>query len=202
MGDSSARLFARKVGLSEGAIRSYLSGDTYPTLDRLEQIAQAAGASSMWLAFGQNQPAQRLADESDIYSYIPLYDAVCSAGNGSWSDNSRVLTHLAFTTYSLRKQGLAATNLSAIRVDGDSMEGVLSDGDTVLIDHSRSVLQGETVYVIRLDDHLYVKRLQRQADGGISIISANPAYQVMSVPKDSIDELEIIGRVVWAGGWL
>ncbi|WP_448646757.1 XRE family transcriptional regulator [Pseudomonas mohnii] len=201
MGTRAARVFARESGLSEGAIRSYLSGETYPTLDRLEQIAQAAGVSAMWLAFGEEQQVERVI-EDDKYSYVPLYDARCSAGYGSWAEGTRVLTLLAFTTYSLRKQGLEPSRLSAIRVDGDSMEGLLSDGDTVLIDHGRNTLEGEAVYVIRLDDHLYAKRLQRQIGGGVAVISTNPAYQTMTVAKESLNDLEIIGRVVWAGGWM
>ncbi|MCB2251672.1 helix-turn-helix domain-containing protein [Pseudomonas chlororaphis] len=201
MGTRAARVFSRESGLSEGAIRSYLSGETYPTLDRLEQIAKAAGVSAMWLAFGEEQRTQHVI-EDDKYSYVPLYDARCSAGHGSWSEGARVLTHLAFTTYSLRKQGLEPARLSAIRVDGDSMEGLLSDGDTVLIDHGRNTLEGEAVYVIRLDDHLYAKRLQRQIGGGVAVISTNPAYQTMTVAKENLNDLEIIGRVVWAGGWV
>ncbi|WP_454840962.1 XRE family transcriptional regulator [Pseudomonas hormoni] len=201
MGARAARVFARDSGLSEGAIRSYLSGETYPTLDRLEQISQAAGVSAMWLAFGVEQQVQHVI-EDEKYSYVPLYDARCSAGHGSWSEGARVLTHLAFTTYSLRKQGLEPSRLSAIRVDGDSMEGLVSDGDTVLIDHGRNTLEGEAVYVIRLDDHLYAKRLQRQVGGGVAVISTNPAYQTMNVAKESLNDLEIIGRVVWSGGWM
>lgn len=200
MGARAARVFARDASLSEGAIRSYLSGETYPTLDRLEQIAQAAGVSAVWLAFGEEQ--KPLVIEDDKYSYVPLYDARCSAGHGAWTEGARILTRLAFTTYSLRKQGLEPSKLSAIRVDGDSMEGLLSDGDTVLIDHSRNSLEGEAVYVIRLDDHLYAKRLQRQIGGGVAVISANTAYQTMTVTRENLNDLEIVGRVVWAGGWI
>lgn len=205
MGSTGGRAFARKCGLSEGAIRSYLSGDTYPTLDRLEQIAAAVGVSAVWLAFGESSqpkaaPLEAIDDEQ--YALIPLYDARCSAGHGSWNEGCTVLTHLAFTRYSLRKKGLEAAQLSAIRVDGDSMEGLLKDGDTVLLDHRRNALEGEAVYVIRLDDHLYAKRLQRQFDGSVHIISQNKAYQVMVVPRERLGELEIIGRVVWSAGWM
>ncbi|MCY1372485.1 hypothetical protein D9M69_596920 [compost metagenome] len=89
-----------------------------------------------------------------------------------------------------------------MQLDGDSNEPVLADGDTVMIDHSRNTMEGEGFYVILLDDHLYAKRLQRQFDGSIHIISENKAYQVMVVPRDRLEELQIIGRAVWAGGWL
>lgn len=140
--------------------------------------------------------------DDDHYAMVPLYDARCSAGHGAWNEGCTVLTHLAFTRYSLRKKGLESAQLSAIRVDGDSMEGLLKDGDTVLLDHRRNALEGEAVYVIRLDDHLYAKRLQRQFDGSVHIISQNKAYQVMVVPRERLGELEIIGRVVWSAGWM
>nr|WP_240894197.1 S24 family peptidase [Halomonas alimentaria] len=142
-------------------------------------------------------------DHLDIedYALVPLYDAQCSAGDGAWNENCQVLTHLAFTRHSLRKQGLTPEHLSAIRVDGDSMEPVLEAGDTVLIDHTRTTIEGEGIYIIRLDHHLYAKRLQRSFDG-VAVISENPAYREIQVPRDRLDELEIIGRAVWAAGWL
>lgn len=192
-----ARAFARTCNLSEGAIRSYLSGETFPTLDRLAQIAQATKVDLQWLAFGSNTQVQ-----DDDYAYIPLYDARCSAGSGAWNERSRVLVNLSFTRYSLRKQGLTPANLACLRVDGDSMTGLLEDGDTVMIDQGRNTLEGEGVYVLLLDDHLFAKRLQRQFDGSVLIISHNKAYKEMTVPRERLDELHIIGRVVWAGGWM
>ncbi|WP_256930768.1 helix-turn-helix domain-containing protein [Pseudomonas sp. ABC1] len=55
IGSNSLRGFSRECKLSEATLRSYLSGETYPTLDRLEQIAEAAGMSPITLAFGSNQ---------------------------------------------------------------------------------------------------------------------------------------------------
>lgn len=52
LGGKSIRGFARECGLSEGVLRSYLRGDTFPTLDRLEAISSAAGVSATWLATG------------------------------------------------------------------------------------------------------------------------------------------------------
>ncbi|MDA8483626.1 c repressor [Pseudomonas resinovorans] len=200
MTNTGARAFARNCGLSEGAIRSYLSGETFPTLDRLAQIAHANKVDPMWLAFGA--PALTQVREDEDYAYIPLYDARCSAGNGTWNERSRVLVNLSFTCYSLRKKGLTPSELACLRVDGDSMTGLLEDGDTVMIDQRRNTLEGEGIYVVLLDEHLYAKRLQRQFDGSVLIISHNKEYKEMTVPKDRLAELHIVGRVVWAGGWM
>ncbi|KMQ73752.1 S24 family peptidase [Marinobacter subterrani] len=205
MGSDSARVFARKCRLSEGAIRSYLSGETFPTLDRLAMIASAADVGADWLAFGfSKEELKREVPQPagmEDYAFVPLYDAQCSAGDGAWNEHSRVLTHLSFTRYSLRKKGLTPEQLSAIRIDGDSMEPVLHSGDTVLIDHTRTTIEGEGIYVLRLDDHLYAKRLQRNFDG-VVIISENKQYQPVTVPRDRLNELEVIGRAVWSAGWL
>jgi len=198
----SLRGFSRLCGLSEATLRSYLSGGTFPTLDRLALISSAAGVEPEWLAFGgRKSRAQEEPEGMEDYAFVPLYDAQCSAGDGSWNENSRVLTHLSFTRYSLRKQGLTPEHLSAIRVDGDSMEPVLNSGDTVLIDHTRTTIEGEGIYVLRLDGHLYAKRLQRNFDG-VVIISENKQYQPINVPRDRMDELQVIGRAVWSAGWL
>jgi phage repressor protein C with HTH and peptisase S24 domain len=200
-GDELSRL----TSIPRRTLEYYLTGQRELKVARCVEIAKAVGVDVGWLATGEGERVKGLAAQppaDDKYAYVPLYDARCSAGHGSWSDGAKVLTMLAFTAYSLRKQGLDPAKLSAIRVDGDSMEGLLSDGDTVMIDHARNVLEGEAIYVIRLDDHLYAKRLQRQFDGSIQIISENKAYRDMVVPKEQLNDLEIIGRVVWAGGWI
>lgn len=200
-GDELARLTA----IPRRTLEYYLTGQSEPKVARCVDIAKAVGVDIGWLASGEGDKLKGVSvqfDPEDKYAYVPLYDARCSAGNGSWNEGAKILTMLAFTAYSLRKQGLEPAQLSAIRVDGDSMEGMLSDGDTVMINHARRTLEGEAVYVIRLDDHLYAKRLQRQFDGSIHIISENKAYKDMIVPKQQLNELEIVGRVVWAGGWM
>lgn len=44
----SIRSFAAQAGLSEGALRMYLRGESFPSLDRLDQIAAAAGRPPAW----------------------------------------------------------------------------------------------------------------------------------------------------------
>lgn len=200
---------AKAAGAALSSLQRWIAEEGTPAFDSVARLAHEKGVSLDWVATGVGEmfgtASAASASESvddDQFALIPLYDARCSAGNGAWNENCRVLAHLAFTRYSLRKKGLEPAQLSAIRVDGDSMEGLLRDGDTVLLDHRRNALEGEAVYVIRLDDHLYAKRLQRQFDGSVHIISENKAYKDMVVPKARLGDLEIIGRVVWSAGWV
>ncbi|MBG7255726.1 helix-turn-helix transcriptional regulator [Pseudomonas aeruginosa] len=200
-GDELARLTA----IPRRTLEYYLTGDSEPKLARCVDIAKAAGVDIGWLATGAGEMHSAAPDEAaedDTYAYVPLYDARVSAGHGSWMEGARTLAKLAFTRYSLRKQGLEIANMSAVRIGGDSMEPLLSDGDTVMIDHSCGEVRDEAIYVIRLDDHLYAKRIQRQINGGLAIISANSAYQTMYVSKQDLEAIDIIGRVVWAGRWM
>ncbi|BEP87962.1 hypothetical protein GmRootV512_29640 [Variovorax sp. V512] len=60
------RAFARGAGLSEGVVRKYLNGESFPTLDRLEKIAGTAGVSLGWLATGEGFPVQGITfDETE-----------------------------------------------------------------------------------------------------------------------------------------
>lgn len=196
---------AAKVALS--SLHRWIAGDGMPAFNSLALLASAVGVSLDWIASGRGEMyasegvTGQAVDES-IYAYVPLYDARISQGHGAWSDGARVLTMLAFTKYSLTKKGLQASQLAAVRVDGDSNEPVLKDGDTVMVDLSRNSIQGEAFYVIRLDDLLYAKRLQRQLDGGVLVISANTAYPAITVPADRLERLQVVGRVVWSGGWM
>lgn len=49
----SLRGFGRKAGISEGALRHYLNGDSFPDLDRLAAIAEEANVNLLWLATGE-----------------------------------------------------------------------------------------------------------------------------------------------------
>ena len=96
----------------------------------------------------------------------------------------------------LAEQGLANAQLSAITVEGDSMEPLLRDGDEILVDCSqRSFRDG--IHVVRLGDSLMVKRLASAGPGRATLLSQNLAYPPVEV---ALEDIAIIGRVVWKGG--
>jgi phage repressor protein C with HTH and peptisase S24 domain len=79
------------------------------------------------------------------------------------------------------------------------MHPTLSDGDDIMVDLSatgRKLQDG--IYVLRRDDALLVKRIAlHPARSTLTIASDNPAYA--SWTDCAAHEVEIIGRVVWAG---
>lgn len=56
IGTGSIRAFAARTAMSEGALRTYLRGESFPTLDRLDQIAKAAGRPPGWFIGALESP--------------------------------------------------------------------------------------------------------------------------------------------------
>lgn len=69
MGDQSGTAFARRCGISEGAIRKYLLGAS-PSTENLIAMADAANVSIEWLAAGRG-PKQRGAAQATAPSHAP-----------------------------------------------------------------------------------------------------------------------------------
>lgn len=221
LGRESMRSFALKCGLSEGAIRNYLSGGE-PTRPALWAISEAAGVSLEWLATGRGpkEPSQDLPtglhrpvifdspDElSEDYILIPLYDQAASAGAGALALDGESgappskETRLAFLKAWLRgRKGLHPAKLFLLAVAGDSMEPTLSQGDVVLVDRSATRATTDGLYIVRIDSSLLVKRVQTLPGGILQVTSDNSAYAPFTLrPDDEERDVAIIGRVVWVG---
>ncbi|AKM10127.1 S24 family peptidase [Croceicoccus naphthovorans] len=132
---------------------------------------------------------------------IPRLALGASAGPGALADDDRPVGHLGFSEGWLREMGLTPNALTALSVAGDSMDPTLSDGDEILVARADAQPGGrlrDGIHVIRRDGTLLVKRLLFEREGRVSVISDNKAY-----PSDadvSLDEVEVLGRVVWKGG--
>ena len=127
---------------------------------------------------------------------VPRLDIGASAGPGALPDAETPFDAFRFSKRWLTEQGLEGAQLSAITVEGDSMEPLLRDGDEILVDRAPRAFR-DGVHVVRLGDTIMVKRVASQGAGRLALLSQNLAYPPVEV---SADEVEIIGRVVWKGG--
>ncbi|HNJ47174.1 MAG TPA: S24 family peptidase [Novosphingobium sp.] len=129
---------------------------------------------------------------------VPRLPLGASAGAGALAFDETPIGAFRFSGHWLRQQGLDPAQLSAIRVEGDSMEGTLRDGDEILVDRSPRPLR-DGIHVVRAGDALLVKRLDFSRPGTITLVSDNPAYRPLELMPD---EVQVIGRVVWKSGRL
>ncbi|WP_379551229.1 S24 family peptidase [Qipengyuania sp. DGS5-3] len=126
---------------------------------------------------------------------VPRLPLDASAGPGSFSAEEISFDAFRFSRRWLREMGLESADLSAIRVEGDSMEPLLRSGDEIFVDRNKRA--GEGIHVVRIGDALHVKQVQLSARGRVKLVSANEAYPPIELASE---EAEIIGRVVWKGG--
>ena len=119
---------------------------------------------------------------------IPVLDQSLSAGKGQLLPVSDVSTGYIAVPKELKRYG---NNLTALYVNGDSMEPTLQRGDLIVCDSCG--WDGEGIYALRMDGCGYVKRLARKP-GKIVVISDNPKYEAWEEPAES-QAIDIIGRV-------
>lgn len=129
---------------------------------------------------------------------VPRLALGASAGPGTLAGEEAAIGAFRFSSRWLREQGLDPAQLSAIRVEGDSMEGTLRDGDEILVDRSPRPLR-DGIHVVRAGDALLVKRLDTAQPGKVVLVSDNAAYRPIEL---SPEEVQVIGRVVWKSGRL
>lgn len=141
------------------------------------------------------------------YSLIKNYDAYLSAGNGSHNETVEVKGGLAFRNDWLKKLGRKAEDLCVIHCNGDSMEPTIYHADALLIDQSNITPVNGRIYAIkRTDGTESVKRLIQRATTGAWIVRSDHPdknrYPDEEASEAMIQDLPIIGRVVWRGGAL
>lgn len=184
-----------------------------PKSETLKKIKQLKGCSIDWLLTGEGSPfpdseapkataTDTLGNPVDIdeFVFVPRYDIQAAAGHGQLIGDEQPMFAMAFRRYWIENYVTRdIKNLSVISVKGDSMEGVLNDGDTILINHGQTTPR-DGLYVLRLNENLLVKRLQLIPGGIVNVISANEAYPTFEIDlKNPTDDVAIIGRVEWFG---
>lgn len=193
----STRSFAQKAGMGDSTLRAILNG-SLPRLDNLLRIAETAGVSVEWLATGKE--AQKPTFEfEDEFALVPGYNIQVAAGDGRIAGEESPSRELAFRRKWLRFRGLNENDLALVFAKGDSMEPTISDNETVLIDTSEKKLKDGQIFVIRNGDHLLVKRIQTLWNDGVQLLSDNKEYPPQEIASSDLEQLEVIGKVVWVG---
>lgn len=132
------------------------------------------------------------------YSLIPKVKARLCAGTGSLETEGEVIGYYAFKTDFLRRKG-RPKKMVLMDVTGESMEPILMDSDTVLIDESQREIIDGGLFAVGLDQEVFVKYLIR-VPGKLVLKSKNPEYDPIEVDMNGeiSNSVRIIGRIVWS----
>lgn len=163
--------------------------DENPHLPNSEILCQWLDKMHVQIAFP--------GEEMDGFVLVPRVKATAGAGE-SWELDSDIAGMYAFRESFMRAIGIKPKNAIMMYVRGDSMEPLICDHDTILIDTSdKKPIEG-FLYVLALGERLMVKRLQ-QIPNGWNIVSENRNYPPVPIEGQEQDSLNIIGRVRWFG---
>jgi phage repressor protein C with HTH and peptisase S24 domain len=167
-------------------------------VDQGRYRAATSGGTPAAVGQGPAEVAQALPDyrsaPSDAFVLVPKAQARLSATGGLMPEEGLVAESYAFNRDWLSKVITSSRNAVLLQVDGDSMEPLLSNGDTVLIDMGRATLVNGGIHAIGVGDVAQIKRLEQLPKGRIHVTAANPDYHDWVAEPD---EIRVLGRVVW-----
>jgi phage repressor protein C with HTH and peptisase S24 domain len=176
-----------------------------PSAELVAALWRAHGVQPAWLLTGEG-PAYRAgtqlpgaaAAESDGLVPVQRLDITASAGPGAVNEPAAEYSQEVVSLHPdwLRKRGLQAQQLRAIRIRGTSMQPVLADGDWVLVDLSHTHPHTGYVYLLRQSDELRAKYLELLPSGLLRVSSANASFAPYELDLASTPHVQVIGRVV------
>ena len=182
---------AEKVGLEQGTISNMARGARGIKAEHLERMCEVFGISLAEFF------ACKTAELPEIV-FIRLVKAVPRAGTGSLETDSDTVSLYSFHTSFIRRKGGTPETMVLFNIDGDSMEPTVSAGDMVMINQSLNDIRSGSIYLIRFEGELMLKRLERRPGGEVLIRSDNEKYDDIAIKKDQDHiDFEIFGRMVW-----
>ena len=194
-GNSLAAL-SRMLGRNASYLQQYITKGSPRKLEEIDRrrLAQFFGVTESELG----APEEKSSIGRGEWVDVPRLALEASAGPGATAAEEIPFDAFRFSRRWLREQGLDPAMLSSIRVMGDSMDPLLRDGDEILVDRTPRAFR-EGVHVVRLGEALHVKLLQAVPPDRMRLISKNAAYEPVEVAMEDVD---VVGRVVWKGGRL
>ncbi|SIT17092.1 Peptidase S24-like [Rhodobacter aestuarii] len=152
---------------------------------------------------GEPNPVQPIMDfNQPDFVKLPIYnDVQASAGPGAVPVSEQADGVVAFTRRFLSNQGARPDHCSVIWARGTSMKPTIPDGALLVVDHSQREVEHGCIYVFNVSDRLLVKRARWRLDGRLELVSDNAeeGYPVEIFGADSVDQLRVVGRVVYFG---
>ncbi|ENX33919.1 hypothetical protein F889_02583 [Acinetobacter colistiniresistens] len=189
--------FAELVGTTKKSQIDYEKDSTQPKASYLAGIADI-GADILYIVTGIRlieKKKEQKGDFSDEFDLVNVFDVDISAGHGSiCSGDAKPISRLAFRKDWLSKHGLYAKDLLIVYAKGDSMLPTIQDKEKLLVNSADKELTDGFIYVIRNHENYWVKRVQRQFDGSLLLISDNKMYPPMQLDLNDANDVEIIGR--------
>lgn len=192
---------AAKSGISLGTLNGALDDKTDVGFLKIAAIAQACGVTLDWIVNGSFQSGIPDAAPKSVplgfQVFLPRFDARASAGPGQVPTGDVATDQMVFDRRFLAAIGASPSTCFVMTASGDSAWPTVDDGALIIVDRSHVAALDNGLYVLRVAEHIYLKRVQQLASGGLRLISDNAIYPPDEVSPADLANVQIIGRVVW-----
>lgn len=180
---SQAQL-ADAFGITRQTINTRIKNGSQVTVSEIKKVEEYFNIT----LFEQNSILDNIV-EMDYYT-----DVFASCGEGcivfSEEKTKLAISNLLINGFSRGKK------YSMITASGDSMSPTIENGDKLIVEHwSDSQIQDNKIYVFCFNNEFFVKRLSKNLDE-IIIKSDNPDYRTKTMNGSTVNELNIIGKIV------
>ncbi|WP_129408047.1 LexA family protein [Marinitoga lauensis] len=182
---------AKKLNITRKSISAYETGRATPSPEMLKVIAEFFNVTTDYLlGIKEGKSKDNLPPNVIPAKFIPIVGSV-SAGNGIFADEN-IINYLPVPQNKDVDFGLI--------VVGDSMEPAYNNGDYALVRKQNVLENGDIgVFIINGDDGIIKKFYQ--FENSINLISLNPKYEPIVIPKEKWEELIIVGKVIGKVVW-
>lgn len=208
---SQAKL-AKLAGIPQSTIAQIESGRTKST-SKIIELADALETTPNYLLNGvADLKLAPLSSNVGCYSdkdvitnigayvTIPYFDINISpdSSNATWIVRDPA-EKLVFHESWFEHRRIKPSSVKAMYVRGNSMQPLLYDMDTILLDESNTEIVDGDIYAVIYKKRLYIKEL-RTSENGIDIISYHSDYKTMHVTQETLKDFHVIGKMIWRGG--
>ena len=203
---------ANVLGIHRNTLYRIEKGESEPVVSAIWRMAQVFGVSAAYLigedggdASCETRPLKAKVVERGSYIYVPHFDAKGDATISLTWDGC-VTAMLPFTREFIRKRlGIAHNRLALVNVPDRSMEPLLREGDTVLLETSDDVwlnadlALADGIYALDMSGALMIRRIQRLPGKVLSVRSESQDWLPFDINANSSGGINVLGRARWAG---
>lgn len=195
-GISSQSELAKELGINRSGITHARNKNHIPD-NWIIKLYRRFRLNPEWIETGVGKVFLHRETTGDAeFRHIPKVAARLSAGTGSFDTEADVSEYLSFATAWLSRKG-EANSMVAMEVFGHSMEPVIREGDTVLVDQSQTRILAGAIYAVGVEDTILVKRLEKHPDK-LVLCSDNKDFSPIYLARDEFSKVRILGKVVWS----
>lgn len=130
---------------------------------------------------------------------VPVLDIEASCGYGTEGGLPSIVGSIDIAPEFLMSMPgvLSPRALHVVNAHGDSMEPTIMDKSFCVVDGAQTRILTDGIYCLSSENQIFIKRIQRNLDGTLTLLSDNQIYQPQHVDRATLERTTVVGRVVY-----